>query len=205
MPIKINQSSNAPEQAAPTLERLKIDYVPIDSVQLWKDNPRENEKAVPELMEGIKRHGLRTPLVVWGKNRYIYKGNTTWKALRRLGYKEVPVILTSFKHEAAAVDYGIDDNKLGEKAGWNVDLLRKLLVSRPAAQKPVSFTMKEFSVLQKGIFGQMIPKDKIPKYEEDLDTFEISVSVPPKDKDRILHVINGALKMCGGGYEAAAY
>lgn len=195
----MNQSS------PPPVGKLKIDYVPIDSVHLWKDNPRVNDKAVPDLMEGIRKHGLRTPIVVWGKNRYIYKGNTTWKALKKLGYKEVPVIITEFQHEAEAVDYGIDDNKLGEKAGWNVDLLRKLLVSRPVAQKPVSFTMKEFSVLQEGIFGQVIDKKAIPKYEEDLDTFEICVTVPPRDKDRILAIVNHALHESGGDYEAAAY
>jgi hypothetical protein len=62
-----------------------IEEVPLSSVKLWNDNPRINDAAVPKLAESFIIHGQVTPGVVWRKNKTIYKGNTSWKAIKWIG------------------------------------------------------------------------------------------------------------------------
>lgn len=104
----------------------KIVRVPLDSVKLWKNNPRKNDAAAKHLSKLIKEHGQRTPIVVWEKDNTIYKGNTTWKAMKLLGAKYIDVIFTQFKSKGEAVKYGLADNKSGEWSEWDDDILVKL-------------------------------------------------------------------------------
>ena len=128
--------------AAKVQEEEKIEVVPIAAVKLWKENPRQNDKAVPRLMEIIKQRGQVTPIVVWRKNGVIYKGNTTYKAIKRLGWGVVKVLYRDFPSEAAAVAYGIDDNLASEWSGWDDDLLSALMQA-PEVQTGTAFTEKE--------------------------------------------------------------
>lgn len=105
----------------------EIKKVPIDSVTPWKDNPRKNDKAVPRLMKLLETHGQITPIVVWTKTGDIYKGNTTWKALKKLGAKKVLVLFYNFQSKAEATAYAISDNKASEWSEWDDDVLRKLM------------------------------------------------------------------------------
>lgn len=115
--------------AKKALAEMKIEYVPIESISLWKENPRKNEKAAPQVAELIKEHGIKSPLVVWRKDRVIYKGNTTYKALKLLGWAVVPVIFHDFPSHAAAKAYGIADNKASEYAGWDQEILAGIMRS----------------------------------------------------------------------------
>jgi hypothetical protein len=107
-----------------------IERVPISSLHLWKDNPRANDEAAPKLAKLIAAHGQRTPVVAWRKNRVVYKGNTTLKAMRSLEMKEIAVLWADFPSEQAAIAYGIADNKSSEFAEWDEDILNRLLSSQ---------------------------------------------------------------------------
>ncbi len=108
---------------------IRDEIVPIDSILLWKDNPRKNDEAVDKLMKILSHHSQVSPVVVWIKNKTIYKGNTTWKALKKLGKKEVSVRWVDFPSESAAKAYGIDDNRSSEYAKWDEEILSKLMES----------------------------------------------------------------------------
>ena len=101
--------------------------LPISSVAPWKNNPRKNEHAVEPLAKIIKIHGQVSPIVVWEKDMTIYKGNTTWKAMKSLGLKEIRCLLVSFPSETAAAAYAIADNKSGEWSQWDDEILTKLM------------------------------------------------------------------------------
>ncbi len=110
--------------------QFNISWELIDSVKLWSDNPKETDENAVELAKTIDQHGLKSPCVGWKKNRVIYKGNTTWKALKyHLGYSRVPVVWHDFPSEAAAKAYGIADNKSGENQAWDYDVLFNLMSS----------------------------------------------------------------------------
>jgi len=120
-------ASGTAHKAALLASKFEVKWVPIGSLKLWDGNPRQNDDAAKDLAEVIRVHGIKSPLVVWDKNNVIYKGNTTFKALKILGFKEVPVVFHSFASEVAAQAYGIADNKASELAGWDNQLLVKMM------------------------------------------------------------------------------
>jgi ParB-like chromosome segregation protein Spo0J len=152
----------------------QITVMSINAVKEWKDNPRKNEQAVPKLAEIIMSKGQVTPIVVWRKNMTIYKGNTTWKALKSLGKKEVKVLMADFPSERAAIAYGIADNKSSELAQWDEDLLIKLFEEGKLDTKETGFTEKEKNFLF------MAP---------DMDKINRINAAPIKMKDKIVVMI----------------
>jgi len=102
-------------------------YCPIDSVKLFEKNPRINTKAAKKLAQLIEKFGQRSPVVVWRKNSTIYKGNTTWKAMKLLGYSHINALFQDFKSEAEAIAYSLSDNKSHEWSEWDEDVLIQLM------------------------------------------------------------------------------
>ena len=126
-----------------------VEIVPIDSVHVWKNNPRKNDRAVPKLAKVLAIHGQRSPIVVWRKNNVVYKGNTTLKAARELSWKKIAVLWANFPSEQAAIAYAIADNKSSEFAEWDEDVLLDLLEAEELKGQPEStgFTEQEISLL----------------------------------------------------------
>lgn len=102
------------------MEILKLN---IDLIKPYWRNPRKNEKAVDAVVESIRRYGMNVPLVV-DANHVILTGHTRYKALRRLGVSEVPVIVMDMD-EKKARQFRIADNKAHEFSEWSVDQLKE--------------------------------------------------------------------------------
>jgi DNA modification methylase len=91
----------------------------------WAKNPRKNSYAVNPVAESIKLLGFGAPLVTTMSKR-IVAGHTRWKAAKQLKLKEVPVHMMHLSDEQADM-MSLADNKLGEKAAWEVVGLAGLL------------------------------------------------------------------------------
>lgn len=94
----------------------------IDSIKPYSRNPRKNEKAVKEVIKSIQRVGYRTPVVV-DENMEILVGHTRWKAMKELGHKTLNIIQYKDLTKEQKDDYRILDNKTGEVAEWDFDIL----------------------------------------------------------------------------------
>ena len=105
----------------------RVEWVDIDSVTPWENNPRKNEQAIGKLAKLLKLHGQVTPIVVWSKDGNIYKGNTTWKAMKKIKAEKVYVMFYNFRSRAEATAYAIADNKSHEWSEWDDDVLTRLL------------------------------------------------------------------------------
>lgn len=89
----------------------------------YEKNPRKNDNAVPDVAESIKEVGYITPIVV-DENNVILCGHTRLKALKKNGEKEVDGVLrVSGLTDEQKRKYRLLDNKTGEKAEWDFDLL----------------------------------------------------------------------------------
>lgn len=151
-------------------EEIQIKSVAINTIKEWKDNPRKNDEAAVKLAELLKEHGQKSPLVVWSKNKVIYKGNTTYKAAKLLGWKTIAVILTDFPSEIAAIAYGIADNKSSEFSEWDDTILTDLLKADTdgyCVKERIGFTEKDL----KGLFNHKEPggKEKAAKPHHEVD------------------------------------
>jgi len=103
--------------------------VALNSVKLWADNPRKNEKASKKVADILKKHGQVSPIVVNTVDNVIYKGNTTWKAMKSLGRKDILVLFVKFPSVASAKAYGIADNMASEFAEWDDAVLSTIMRS----------------------------------------------------------------------------
>lgn len=111
---KINVTDNA------------ADWMDIDALTPWAENPRENKKAIGKVAESIARFGFASPIIARKENLEIIAGHTRWAAARKLGLDRVPVRVLDLSESEARL-LALADNKLGEIADWNDDLLQKIL------------------------------------------------------------------------------
>jgi len=180
-----------------------IAEVPINNVVLWKDNPRKNDAAVPKLADIIKTRGQVTPVVVWTKNMVAYKGNTTIKALKLLGYKMVKVLYADFPSETAAIAYGIADNKSSEWSEWDDEILKRFQQAESVDLTTAGFTLKnvqmltgydDLNVSESGGFFSVYPQSEI--IEEGLKLFRKNgFPFPNVTKFEAMQIINTLASM----------
>ena len=101
---------------------LKIEYVDIDSIKPYENNPRHNEEAIPYVMNSIKEFGFKNPIII-DKNNVIIAGHTRLESAKRLGMKEVPIIHADDLTEEQVKAFRLADNKVSEKAEWDFNML----------------------------------------------------------------------------------
>lgn len=95
--------------------------MPIDDIKPYWRNPRNNDSAVSSVVKSIEEFGFNGALVLDSENVVIV-GHTRLKALKMLGWTEVPVIISSMSEDKAR-KYRIIDNKTSEVATWDNELL----------------------------------------------------------------------------------
>ena len=108
-------------------KKIGIVYKKINELKPYARNPRRNDAAVPALEESIKRYGFKNPIIVDGSG-VIISGHTRFKAAKKLGLKEVPVIVADDLTEREAREFRIADNKVSELATWDAQLLDEELI-----------------------------------------------------------------------------
>lgn len=97
---------------------------PLLSLIPYPNNPRDNDKAVPYLVESIKKFGYIQPIVV-DEHLVILAGHTRYKALLHIynetgEFSNVEVLVISNLSEEEKSAYRIADNKVAEKADWAI-------------------------------------------------------------------------------------
>lgn len=85
------------------VEKKTDTVVRITEIEPNKGQPRKNfnEDALEELADSIKQFGLIQPLVVQKRDGYyeIIAGERRWRAAKKAGLKEVPVIIRNYTDE----------------------------------------------------------------------------------------------------------
>lgn len=94
----------------------------LSEIVPYERNPRINENAIEPVARSIKEFGWQSPIVI-DKDNVIIAGHTRALAAKSLGLKEVPCIIASALTSEQVKAYRIADNKTGEIAEWNYELL----------------------------------------------------------------------------------
>lgn len=103
---------------------MQIVQMKINEVKPYERNPRRNDNAVNDVAESIKQFGFQQPLVV-DKDNVLIVGHTRLKAAKKLGMKEVPVIVAANLSDEQVKKYRILDNKTNELSDWDFKLLKQ--------------------------------------------------------------------------------
>lgn len=102
--------------------KLKIEYVDVDSLRPYDNNPRRYDRAIDAVARSIEEFGFRNPIIV-DRNGVIIAGHTRWYAARKLGLGQVPIIRADDLTERQVRAFRIADNKTSELAQWDMELL----------------------------------------------------------------------------------
>ncbi len=105
-----------------TVTKFNVELRKIDDIQPYERNPRLNDKAVAAVAASLAEFGFRQPIVV-DENGVIIAGHTRWKAAKQLGLAKVPVHIATGLTPEQARAYRIADNKTGELADWDLEIL----------------------------------------------------------------------------------
>ena len=159
---------------------LRIKYVPIGDVHPYEDNPRRNDGAVEALANSLREFGWKQPIVV-DADGTIVVGHTRYKAALALEMTDVPVVVASDLTPEQCAAYRLADNRVGELAEWDMDLL---------AQELDGLTDLDMSAFgfESGSFDFLAGDDR-PTNADDPKAYEVTVTF--RDKASYAKSING--------------
>jgi ParB-like chromosome segregation protein Spo0J len=117
----------------------------IKDIVIYDKNPRDNKLAIDRVLESLKIHGQVKPLVLSAKGKpftdeVLCAGHTTLEALKKFGAENVKVVVKEFDSEKEFVDYNIRDNKTGEFASWDEEVLASLKADFEIDLEEMGFT-----------------------------------------------------------------
>lgn len=101
---------------------MEVQEIKIDQLTPYDHNPRQNDGAVDAVAASIKNFGFKVPVVI-DRERVIVAGHTRFKAAKKLGLESVPCIVADDLTDEQIRAFRLADNKVGELAGWDFDLL----------------------------------------------------------------------------------
>ena len=102
--------------------KLQIVYRKVEDLIPYERNSRtHSEEQIEKVVASIKEFGWTNPILI-DEEQGIIAGHGRLEAAKRLGMKEVPVLVLTGLTEAQKRAYIIADNKLALEAGWDEDL-----------------------------------------------------------------------------------
>lgn len=151
---------------------IRVEMRPVDALIPYANNAKRHTDAqVAQIAASIREFGWGTPILVDGQNNVI-AGHGRLLAARKLGIADVPVVpmahLTDIQRRALI----LADNKIGENASWDDELLGIELTALKDAGVDLSitgFTADEWDALIAGETATGSGKtddDAVPEVEE---------------------------------------
>lgn len=169
------------------------DWVSVEKLVPWAQNPRKNEAAVSEVAASIRRFGFGAPILARREDAMVIAGHTRLKAAVSIGMSEVPVRWMDLDATEAKL-LALADNKVGEIAEWDEDKLRDVLrslqvqdnleglgfssddVSRLIDEQPEDAEVKEWTA------SDLSPREQIV----------VVLNARHADKQRVLDMLRGS-------------
>jgi|TARA_R100000306_G_C4375505_1_gene141788 ParB-like chromosome segregation protein Spo0J len=102
---------------------MQTDTVGISSVVPYARNPRRNEAAIAKVAASLQEFGWRQPIVV-DEDMVVVAGHTRLEAARTLNMEEVPIHIARGLTPEQIKAYRLADNRVGQEAEWDEELLR---------------------------------------------------------------------------------
>ena len=131
---------------------MNIVNVKIAEITPYANNPRNNDGAVESVAKSIEKFGFIGAIIL-NKDKVIINGHTRVKACKKLGMETVPAIIVDHLTKEQEDALRIADNKTGEIAEWNEDLLRaelKALEEAGFGIEDLGFDNSELEALLEG-------------------------------------------------------
>ena len=110
------------------MDKLKIEYVDIDSIKPYKNNAKKHPvEQIEQIKSSIKQFGMDDPIGIW--NNEVVEGHGRLIACKELGYTEVPIIRLDHLTDEERKAYTLAHNKLTMNSDFDFDVLQDELDS----------------------------------------------------------------------------
>ena len=101
---------------------MKIEYLKLEDITPYEQNPRLNDDAVEMVEKSIAEFGFNVPILL-DKDHVIIAGHTRYLAAQSKKMKMVPCIILDDLDEDKVRQYRIVDNKTQELGIWDYEKL----------------------------------------------------------------------------------
>ncbi len=142
-----------------------IELKSVDELIPYSKNARlHSEAQVAQIAASIIEFGFTNPVLIDGE-KGIIAGHGRLMAAKKLGLKEVPVVVLDHLSETQKKAYIIADNKLAENAGWDEEILASELADLKDENFNLDLIGFEDQELEK-IFANLYDKNEEQETEE---------------------------------------
>lgn len=182
----------------------ELQSVDISKIKPYEKNAKiHNQNQLDKLQESIKEFGFLSPCLI-DQDFNLIAGHGRVEAAKALGLKEVPCIFVENLTDAQRKAYILADNRLGELAEWDMELVEDELKDLYQEGFKIDLTGFELDIDLKG-FDE--PSEEEPDEFEDIEKQEKHYGIPYQGNksriaDRIISVLPEGKRLVdlfGGG------
>ena len=164
------------------MEKLKIEYVDINSIKPYKKNAKLHpQEQIEQIKKSIEQFGMDDPIGIWKDE--IVEGHGRLIACKELGYTEVPIIRLDHLTDEERKAYTLAHNKLTMNSDFDIDILNDEL-------------MNSFDTIDMSDFGFDLDFD-IEEEQEIVEDEVPDVPEEPKAKLGDIYQLGNHKLMCG--------
>ena len=104
------------------MDKLKIEYVDINSIKPYKNNAKLHpQEQIEQIKKSIEQFGMDDPIGIWKDE--IVEGHGRLIACKELGYTEIPIIRLDHLSDEERKAYTLAHNKLTMNSDFDLDIL----------------------------------------------------------------------------------
>lgn len=104
------------------MDKLKIEYVDINSIKPYKNNAKLHPKEqIEQIKKSIEEFNMIDPIGIWKDE--IVEGHGRLIACKELGYTEIPIIRLDHLSDEERKAYTLAHNKLTMNSDFDIDIL----------------------------------------------------------------------------------
>lgn len=130
------------------MERLKIEYLPIDELKPYDRNAKEHpQEQIDQIVESIRQFGMNDPIGIWSDENLIVEGHGRLLALQQMGETVVPTIRLDHMTDEQRRAYTLVHNKTTMNSGFDMEMLHAELDELDIDMEEFGFTMPDDIVL----------------------------------------------------------
>ena len=156
---------------------LQFKISPIDSLVEYARNPRKNDAVVDRMVSCIKEFGFRIPIVAKSDGTVV-DGHLRLKAARKLGMKDVPVVIADDLSDAQIKAFRLLANQSANWAEWDEELLKLEFEDLKNADFDLELTGFDLNEIEKFLRNDDVQEDD---FEETQIAEDQSIITKPGD------------------------
>ena len=181
-------------------EQIKHLAIDIETLKMDARNTRRHpDENIEAIKQSLQKFGQRAPIVVQKKGMVVRAGNGRLEAMNLLGWKTVAALVID-EDDVTAAAFAIADNRTGELAKWDNDLLSQMLTDLSNQDEELlaatGFKVDDIESLLEDWSSDFDAMDKMGE-TSDISEARVVITCSGADKDFVLETVKSAVDGLG--------